>query len=89
MQVSTSSSFSSPVVDDTSITAVGSTHLQVHLSLATAYYWRVRAVDINSSNYDVSDWSAVWSFHMPWQLNAASSQGGGIHGKLVWFCVQR
>lgn len=56
LQVSTNSTFSTMVVNDSAITA---TSLQVGpLAYDTMYYWRVRAKNIGGE----SAWSSVWSF---------------------------
>jgi hypothetical protein len=56
LQVSTSSSFSTLIVDDATITT---TSKQIGtLSYSTMYYWRVKAVNSNGSSY----WSEIWSF---------------------------
>ena len=56
LQVSTNSSFSSFVYNQSGLT---STSQQVsELSNSTTYYWRVSA----SNNYGNSEWSSVWSF---------------------------
>jgi uncharacterized protein (TIGR02145 family) len=56
LQVSASSSFTSPVFNKSYITA---TPKQITgLSLVTKYYWRVSA----ANNYGTKGWSATWSF---------------------------
>ncbi|HUH97991.1 MAG TPA: hypothetical protein VLZ89_11565, partial [Anaerolineales bacterium] len=61
VQVATSNTFASTVVDDTSVSTI--TYPQLLLPAAlnpnTTYYWRVSAV--NSAN-EASAWSATWSF---------------------------
>jgi hypothetical protein len=56
LQVSTSSAFTTPVFDDSTIT---STSRQIGpLANNTAYYWRVKAKNTGGA----SAWSSVWSF---------------------------
>jgi hypothetical protein len=56
LQVSTSSSFSSTVVNDSTLS--GTSRTIGPLAGATVYYWRVRA----KNSYGTGNWSTVWSF---------------------------
>ncbi|TAK61915.1 MAG: T9SS type A sorting domain-containing protein [Bacteroidetes bacterium] len=56
LQVSTSSSFSSFVVNDTNV--FSTSRLVSSLSYSTTYFWRVRA----SNSAGMSAWSATWQF---------------------------
>ena len=56
LQVSTTSDFSDPVIDE--LLANGRYPATQDLDFSTTYYWRVRA----SNNADTTDWSDVWSF---------------------------
>lgn len=56
VQVSTSSSFATTVVDDSSIS--GTSRVVSTLARNTRYYWRVNARNTS----DASGWSAIWSF---------------------------
>jgi len=55
-QVSTNSSFTSIVAENTNI---GSFNWTPSLSLYTTYYWRVKA---RGSGGSLSEWSSIWSF---------------------------
>ncbi len=56
LQVSTSSSLASTVLDQSGIT--GMSQLVAGLSYGTLYYWRVNA----SNSYGASNWSVIWNF---------------------------
>jgi len=56
IQVSTSSSFASSFIDDSTIST--DTMVLTGLANSTTYYWRVRAKNISG----VSTWSGAWSF---------------------------
>jgi hypothetical protein len=56
LQVSTNSSFSSFVVNQSSINTTS--YAVSGLANSTTYYWRVNA----SNSYGTSDWSSIWSF---------------------------
>jgi len=56
VQLSTSSGFTSLIVDDSS--ATGTTKQVSSLSMGTTYYWRVHAIN----NCGDSPWSTAWSF---------------------------
>ncbi len=61
VQVADNGAFSSPLIDDTSITNRLTTQLPTSLTLLpdSRYYWRVRAV---STSGELSNWSATWCF---------------------------
>jgi hypothetical protein len=56
LQISTSSSFSTTVFDQSGIT--GTSQLVTGLSNNTSYYWRVNATNSGGT----SEWSSVWNF---------------------------
>ncbi|HPP40322.1 MAG TPA: right-handed parallel beta-helix repeat-containing protein, partial [Candidatus Kapabacteria bacterium] len=55
VQVSTSSTFATTIVDET---VTGTSRALSNLQYLTTYYWRVKSV----RGSEESDWSAVWSF---------------------------
>ncbi|MBN1131264.1 MAG: hypothetical protein JXA71_19905 [Chitinispirillaceae bacterium] len=65
LQVSTSSSFGSTVVNDSTLT--GTSRAIGPLVGATTYYWRVKA----KNSYGWGAWSSVWSFMTIYQPPAA------------------
>ncbi len=71
VQVSSSPSFSSPVID-TTVALVTSLQLgTMDLALAGTYYWRVRACVDNTLNCTLdltSAWSSIWNFTTPPQF---------------------
>jgi hypothetical protein len=68
VQIATSSSFSSYVVDKKNV-ATTTLKLSGTLENGTTYYWRVRAIDGSNE----SDWSVTWNF----TIEGSSSSGGG------------
>jgi hypothetical protein len=65
LQVSTSSTFSTTIVNDSTLT--GTSRATGPLAGATVYYWRVRAKNVIGAGA----WSTVWSFTTIWSPPAA------------------
>jgi hypothetical protein len=60
IQVSTSSSFSTTVIDETYLSSTSYTpYSSEALSYSTSYYWRIRGY---SYSYGYGNWSSTWSF---------------------------
>ncbi len=74
LQVSTSSSFTSYVVNTTGLT--NTSYSLSGISMGTSYYWRVQAVNAAGT----SSWSSTWGFTTLSLVNYSYTSTGGVKG---------
>lgn len=78
LQVSTSSDFSTTVVNTTGITGT-SQAIGTNLRMAVNYFWRVRGVNGGGNG----DWSETRTFNSQWSTMTLHGNGGGGFGNVV------